>query len=263
MSGHEPGLLPSETLERLVQLLRAFEAAPAAADTEGHEADEAHGCIRQHMLLGFRCEFLNMLRGEEQRLSPEVRARLAALQDTHAQYTATAVVDRYACVHMVQLYNDLRAQHKKHEILCSELAEFDAELADLTAQRDALRAESQDLRAECEKQHTLTRDAQKRLEDTHAEAQEQCRALNKGRQQQKKMERVLAEQNARSEKLNLEIDLACKQQVREKALLCHETGLPALEQAVLELEKVLEETPLHTMVAYQALCDIDGSALQH
>ena len=264
MSGHEPGLLPSETLERLVQLLRTYEGAPmVVTDTEAQETDEAHGCIRQHMLLGFRCEFLDMLRAEEQRLSPELQARLAALRNTHEQYTATAVVDRYECAHMVQLYNDLRTQHKKHELLCTELAEFDTELADLTAQRDALRAECEGVRAECERQKVLVQAAVKELQDTRVEALEHSRALDKTKQQQRDLENMLTEQKRRKQKLDAEIDLLRQQQKSEKALLFHKEGLPGLEKAVCDLEKVLEDTPLHTMVAYQALCDIDGSALEH
>lgn len=262
MSGHEPELLPSETLQRLVQLLSAYEAAPVAMhETETHETAESRGCIRQHMLLGFQCEFLDMLRGEEGRLSPELQARLAGLRQAHEQYTATAVVDRYACVHMIQLYHDLRAQHRKHETLCAELAEYDAELVDLTAQRDALRAECEGVRAECERQQALARDAEQRLADMRAEAQQQRRVLNKGRQDQTKVDKALAEQQKRKEGLGVEIDSLCTQRDSEKALLCHEQGLPGLEKAVHDLEELLKNTPLHMMMMCQELNGIDGFAL--
>lgn len=263
MSEYESELLPSETLARLVELLRAYEATPAAASDA-----EADGCIRQHMLLGFRCDFLNMLRGEEERLSPELQARLASLRTTHEQYMATAVVDRYACGHMVQLYNDLREQHGKHQILCSELDEFNAELADAKAQRDALGAECEKLGAECEKlraectrQQALVQSAEERLAQAQNEAQERTRAARKTRDQLQKTEKTLAGLQKTKDALEAEIDLLREQQGKEKVLLCHEHGLPGLEQAVYDLEKVLESTPLHTMMVCQALSNIDGCAL--
>lgn len=263
MSEYEPELLPSETLARLVELLRAYEATPAAASDA-----EADGCIRQHMLLGFRCDFLNMLRGEEECLSPGLQARLASLRTTHEQYMATAVVDRYACGHMVQLYNDLREQHGKHQILCTELDEFNAELADAKAQRDALRAECEKLRAECEsvraectRQQALVQSAEERLAQAQNEAQERTRAARKTRDQVQKTEKTLAGLQKTKDALEAEIGLLREQQGKEKVLLCHERGLPGLEQAVYDLEKVLECTPLHTMMACQALSNIDGCAL--
>ena len=270
MNEYEPELLPSETLVRLVQLLRAYEATPvAASDAEPQDAAEAGGCIRQHMLLGFRCDFLNMLRGEEERLSLELQARLASLRSTHEQYMATAVVDRYACGHMVQLYNDLREQHSKHQILYTELDEFNAELADGKAQRDALRAECEKSRAECERwraecmrQEALVQRAEQRLAKAQSEAQECTRAATKARGQVQKMEKALAGLQKTKEALDAEIYLLLKQQGKEKALLCHEQGLPGLEQAVLDLEEVLESTPLYTMWACQALSKIDGCALE-
>jgi len=263
MSEYEPELLPSETLARLVELLRAYEATPAAASDA-----EADACIRQHMLLGFRCDFLNMLRGEEERLSPELQARLASLRTTHEQYMATAVVDQYACGHMVQLYNDLREQHGKHQILCTELDEFNAELADAKAQRDALGAECQKLRAECEnlraectRQQALVQSAEERLAQAQNEAQERTRAARKTRDQLQKTEKTLAGLQKTKDALEAEIELLRQQQGKEKVLLCHERGLPGLEQAVYDLEKLLESTPLHTMMACQALSNIDGCAL--
>ena len=270
MSEYEPELLPSETLARLVELLRAYEATPAAASDA-----EADGCIRQHMLLGFRCDFLNMLRGEEERLSPGLQARLASLRTTHEQYMATAVVDRYACGHMVQLYNDLREQHGKHQILCTELDEFNAELADAKAQRDALRAECEKLRAECEsvraecesvraectRQQALVQSAEERLAQAQNEAQERTRAARKTKDQLQKTEKTLAGLQKTKDALEAEIGLLREQQGKEKVLLCHERGLPGLEQAVYDLEKVLECTPLYTMMACQALSNIDGCAL--
>jgi len=263
MSEYEPELLPSDTLVRLVELLRAYEATPAAASDA-----EADGCIRQHMLLGFRCDFLNMLRAEEERLSPELQARLASLRSTHEQYMATAVVDRYACGHMVQLYNDLREQHNKHQILCTEVDEFNAELADARAQRDALRAECEKsrtecegVRAECTRQQALVQTAEERLAQAQNEAQERTKAARRTRDQLQKMEKTLAGLQKTKDALEAEIDLLRKQQGKEKALLCHERGLPGLEQAVHDLEKVLECTPLHTMMACQALSNIDGCTL--
>ena len=269
MSEYEPELLPSETLERLVHLLRAYEATPSVvSDVEPQDAAEAGGCIRQHMLLGFRCEFLHMLRPEEQRLSPELQAKLTALRTTHEQYMATAIVDQYACGHMVQLYNDLREQHGKHQILCTELDEFNAEIADAKAQRDALgaecegvRAECEGVRAECARQQALAREAEQRLAQVQAEAQQQSKMLSKTKQDQKKMNKLIVELENSKKALDDEIDLLRKQQGKEKALLCHEQGLPGLEQAVHDLEKVLESTPLYTMMACQALSNIDGCAL--
>lgn len=269
MSGYEPELLPSATLERLVQLLRTYETTPkAAGDAEAHKPGEADGCIRQHILLGFRCEFLDMLRGEEERLSPELQAQLASLRTKHEQYMTTAIVDRYACADMVQLYNDLCEQHGKHQVLCAEVEEFNAELADAKKQRDALRAECEGvrvecarLRTECEQQQTLRRQAEERLAQLQADVQQENRTLNKTRQDQRKTNKQLAEQERSKLALNAEIDLLRKQQGKEKALLCREQGLLQLEQAVGDLEKVLEATPLHMMTTCQVLSDIDGCAL--
>ena len=269
MSEYEPELFPSETLARLVELLRAYEATRAVvSDAEPQEPAEANGCIRQHMLLGFRCEFLDMLRGEEERLSPELQTRLALLRTTHEQYMATAIVDRYACGHMVQLYNDLREQHGKHEILCTELDEFKAELASAETQRDAQRAECEsvrvecaDLRAQCERQQALALEAKRQLADVQTQAREQSNALNKTKQDQKKMNNVLADLEKTKQALNVQINLLREQERKEKALLFEEQGLPGLEKALNDLEKVLEETTPYKMMVCQALSDIDGCAL--
>jgi DNA repair exonuclease SbcCD ATPase subunit len=269
MSGYEPELLPSATLERLVELLRTYETTPrAVSDAEFQEPAEGDGCIRQHMLLGFRCEFLDMLRGEEERLSPELQARLALMRTTHEQYMATAIVDRYACGHMVQLYNDLRGQHEKHEILCTELEEFNAELADAKTQRDALRAECEGvrsecagLRAQCERQQALALETKRQLAEVQAQAQEQSRMLDKSKQEQKKMDEVLAALEKMKQTLNTQIDSLREQERKEKALLFEEQGLPGLEKALNDLEKVLEETTPYKMMVCQALSDVDGCAL--
>jgi chromosome segregation ATPase len=213
------------------------------------------------MLLGFRCDFLNMLRGEEERLSPELQARLASLRTTHEQYMATAVVDRYACGHMVQLYNDLRGEHGKHQVLCTELDEFKAELAYAKAQRDALGAECENLRAECTRLEALVQSAGERLAQAQNEAQERTSTARKTRDQLRKTEKTLAGLQKTKDVLEAEIELLREQQGKEKVLLCHERGLPGLEQAVYDLEKVLESTPLHTMMVCQALSNIDGCAL--
>jgi chromosome segregation ATPase len=263
MSGYEPELMPSETLERLVHLLRVYEATPAVvSDAEPHDAAEAGGCIRQHMLLSFRCEFLHMLRDEEQRLSPALQANLTALRTWHEQYAATAIVDQYACGHMVQLYNDLRKQHSKHKMLCTELNEFHAEIADAKAQRDALCAECERVRAECARQRELVQGAEQRLAQVQAEAQQQSEMLSETKQDQKKMRKLVVELQNSKKALDAEIHLLRRQQGKEKALLCHEQGLPGLEQAVHDLEKVLESTPLYKMMACQALSNIDGCALE-
>ena len=72
---------------------------------------------------------------------------------------------------------------------------------------------------------------------------------------------LFAEQQKRKEGLGVEIDSLCTQRDSEKALLCHEQGLPGLEKAVHDLEELLKNTPLHMMMMCQELNGIDGFAL--